>query len=102
MSGWASYLLIRMVADSVKLRIYLDFKDRKIKVGREGSPFFKSSFFRKKSNIHIHHFIFGMILMPITFIALYWRLWYGPVLVGTVMALIGSEFKELILMNWEK
>jgi len=38
--------------------------------------------------------------MPLTFIALYWRLWYGPLLVGIVMALIFSEAKELIFMNW--
>lgn len=49
---------------------------------------------------HIHHFVFGMILMPVTFLALYWRLWFGPVLVGIVMALIFSEIKELILMQW--
>jgi len=40
--------------------------------------------------------------MPATFIALYWRFWYAPVLVGIVMALIGSEVKELILMNWAR
>lgn len=97
MSGWVSYILIRMLADSIKLRFYVDFRDLKVKVGRASS-----SFFRNRSNIHIHHFIFGMILMPITFISLYWRLWYGPVLVGIVMALIGSEFKELLLMNWQK
>ena len=49
---------------------------------------------------HAHHFIFGMILMPVTFIALYYRIWIGPVLVGIVMALIFSEAKELVLMNW--
>jgi hypothetical protein len=43
-----------------------------------------------------------MFLMPITFIALYWRLWWGPVLVGIVMALIFSELKELILMSWSQ
>jgi hypothetical protein len=51
-------------------------------------------------NTHVHHFVFGMALMPVTFIALYWRFWYGPVLAGVVMALVFSEIKELVLMNW--
>ena len=39
--------------------------------------------------------------MPITFVALYYRLWFGPVLVGIVMALIFfRKIKELVLMNW--
>ena len=109
MSGWVSYIVVRSLADSVKLRLYLDFKDWKIKVGRPlQSP--PKSVFGKAShviggqkdvpNTHIHHFVFGMGLMPFVFIALYWRLWYGPILAGVVMALVFSEFKELILMNW--
>lgn len=107
MSGWIAYILIRLLADSVKLRFYIDFKDWKFKVGKPiaTSKFQKLSakMFGGKENAptsHIHHFVFGMLLMPITFIALYWRLWFGPVLVGIVMALIFSEMKELILMNW--
>jgi len=107
MSGWIAYILIRLLADSVKLRLYIDFKDWKFRVGKPMAP----SKFQKLSakmfggkdttpTSHIHHFVFGMLLMPITFIALYWRLWFGPVLVGIVMALIFSELKELILMNW--
>jgi len=38
--------------------------------------------------------------MPITLIAVYWRVWEGPILAGIIMALIGSEVKELILMSW--
>jgi len=108
MTGWVSYILIRGLADSVKLRLYVDFKDWKIKVGRpQQSP---NTFVGKASrafggrkdvpNTHVHHFVFGMILMPLTFIALYWRIWYGPVLAGAVMALVFSEIKELVLMNW--
>ena len=108
MSGWIAYILIRLLADSVKLRLYIDFKDWKIKVGKPMA----TSKFRKLSakmfggketapTSHIHHFVFGMLLMPVTFIAL-WRLWFGPVLVGIVMALVFSEAKELILMNWSQ
>jgi hypothetical protein len=109
MSGWISYILIRLLADSVKLRLYIDFKDWKVKVGRTsqlpsasvlGRVSKALSRQKEAPNSHIHHFIFGMALMPVTFIALYWRFWYGPVLVGIVMALIFSEIKELVLMSW--
>lgn len=97
MSGWVSYIIIRLLADSVKLRLYS--KGGKITIGRQGKGSKKIPF-ADKSNIHIHHFMFGIIVMPITFVALYWRFWYGPILVGIVMALIGSEVKELLLMKW--
>ena len=107
MSGWISYILIRLLADSVKVRLYIDFKDWKIKVGKPVPSTrmqrLSSKMFGWRNNgptTHVHHFVFGMFIMPITFIALYWRLWYGPVLVGIVMALIFSEVKELILMSW--
>jgi hypothetical protein len=110
MSGWVSYIIIRGLADSVKLRLYVDFKDWKIKVGRPLQS--RNSFFGKASralreqkdvpNTHVHHFVFGMALMPVTFVALYWRFWYGPVLAGVVMSLVFSEIKELVLMNWSQ
>ena len=107
MSGWVAYILIRLLADSVKLRLYIDFKDMKIKVAKPVAAGrmqrLSSKMFGGKENApttHVHHFVFGMLLMPVTFIALYWRIWFGPVLVGIVMALIFSEAKELILMNW--
>jgi hypothetical protein len=109
MAGWVSYILIRALADSVKLRLYVDFKDWRVKVGkplqpRSGSVFGLASRAlggqKDAPNTHVHHFVFGMGLMPITFIALYWRFWYGPVLAGVVMALVFSEIKELVLMNW--
>jgi hypothetical protein len=107
LAGWIAYILIRLLADSVKLRLYIDFKDWKVKVGKplatSGVQKLSAKMFGGKETVptsHIHHFVFGMFLMPITFIALYWRFWFGPVLVGIVMALIFSEVKELILMNW--
>ena len=97
MTGWVSYILIRLFADTVKLRLYT--KAGKITIGRQGKGSKKIPF-SDKSNIHIHHFMFGIIVMPLTFVALYWQLWYAPILVGIVMALIGSEVKELVLMQW--
>jgi len=77
LSGWVSYIVIRLLADSVKLRLYIDFKDWKIKVGKPvatsrlqklGVRIFGGKHDGPTS--HIHHFVFGMLLMPITFIAL--------------------------------
>ena len=111
LTGWVAYILIRLLADSVRLRIFIDFKDRQFKITRLppttgatnkiqklGTKMFGGKETAPAS--HIHHFVFGMILMPVTFLALYWRLWFGPVLVGIVMALIFSEIKELVLMQW--
>ena len=111
MTGWVAYILIRLLADSVRLRIFIDFKDRKFKITRlppttaatNKVQQLNTKMFGGKATAptsHIHHFVFGMLLMPITFIALYWRLWFGPILVGIVMALIFSEIKELVLMQW--
>lgn len=111
MTGWVAYILIRLLADSVKLRIYIDFKDRKFKITKLSATTgatgrlqkLNAKMFGGKETVptsHIHHFVFGMILMPVTFLALYYRFWFGPVMVGIVMALIFSEIKELILMQW--
>jgi len=108
LAGWVSYILIRALADSVKLRLYVDFKEWKIKVGRpsqsSNSIIHKASrAFRGRNqvpNTHVHHFVFGMALMPVSFIALYWRFWYGPVLAGVVMELDFSEIKEPVMLNW--
>jgi len=107
MTGWVAYILIRLLADSVKLRLYIDFKDFKIKVGKPLEPNRVQRLGRRmfggkeaEPTTHVHHFVFGMFLMPLSFIALYWRVWFAPVLVGIVMALIFSEVKERILMSW--
>lgn len=107
LTGWASFILIRFLADSVRLRLYLDFKDWKVKVGkpipqsRVGASLSRAIGAQKDvPNTHIHHFVFGMLLMPFTFYALYWRLWFGPILAGVVMSLVFSEIKELVMMSW--
>jgi hypothetical protein len=68
---------------------------------RTSSAFGQALGLRKDApNTQIQRFVFGMILMPLTFIALKWRFWNGPILTGVVMALIFSEVKEFFLMNW--
>jgi hypothetical protein len=99
LSGWISYILIRAVADSIKLRLYIDFKNWKFRVGKP-KRLLALPRFSRNSNIHIHHFVFGIVMMPPTFVTLYWHVWLGPILTGIVMALIGSEVKELVLMSW--
>ena len=91
----------------MKLRLYFDFKDLKVKVGKPiPQPGIAASLRRAIGgqkdvpNTHIHHFVFGMILMPFTFYALYWHDWFGPILAGVVVSLVFSEIKELVLMNW--
>jgi len=71
-----SYVIIRLFADFLKLRLYV-----------------------KKT--HVHHFIFGLALMPFSWVIfsknddkLAWTL------SGFIAALIASEVKELILDEW--
>lgn len=80
MSTLVAYLATRFFADYLHLRLYVSH-------GR----------------LHVHHFIFGVALMPLTWVA-------GgtehdeisDVLAGVVTALVLSEIKELILQNWSQ
>ena len=71
-----SYVIIRLFADFLKLRLYV-------------------------KTTHVHHFIFGLALMPFSWLMfskkddnLAWTI------SGVVAALIASEVKELILDEW--
>jgi hypothetical protein len=53
--------------------------------------------------IHVHHFIFGLALVPLTWVAD--RSEHdeiADVLAGVVTALVLSEIKELLLQNWSQ
>jgi uncharacterized membrane protein (DUF4010 family) len=75
-----AYLATRFFADYLHMRLYVSH-------GR----------------LHLHHFLFGLALMPLTLIA-------GEsehneiadVLSGAVTALILSEIKQLVLQNWSQ
>jgi hypothetical protein len=75
-----AYLATRFFADYLRLRLYVSH-------GR----------------LHVHHFLLGLALMPLTWIA-------GEseqdeiadVLAGVVTALVLSEIKELVLQNWSE
>jgi len=53
--------------------------------------------------VHLHHFLFGLALMPVTWLLFYYDfLTLGSVTSGLIAALIASETKELILQRWKK
>lgn len=52
--------------------------------------------------VHLHHFIFGLILTPITAVLLIYNdFTVAGVLGGVIMALVLSEAKQLILQDWQ-
>jgi len=75
-----AYLVTRLFADYLHMRLYVSH-------GR----------------LHVHHFLFGLALMPLTLIASeteHYEL--TDVLAGTVTALVLSEIKQLVLQNWNQ
>jgi hypothetical protein len=75
-----AYLVTRFLADYLRMRLYVSH-------GR----------------IHVHHFIFGLALVPLTWVAD--RSEHdeiADVLAGAVTALVLSEIKELLLQNWSQ
>ena len=75
-----AYLATRFLADYLRMRLYVSH-------GR----------------IHVHHFIFGLALVPLTWVAD--RSEHdeiADVLAGVVTALVLSEIKELLLQNWSQ
>lgn len=65
-----------------------------------------------QNKIHIHHFIFGIPLMPITWILFFYGIAFGhlletPISLGMVtagftFALFMSEFWQLLTQKWGK
>jgi hypothetical protein len=75
-----AYLATRFFADYLHMRLYVSH-------GR----------------LHLHHFLFGLALMPFTWIASESEQYeIADVLAGTVTALLLSEIKELVLQNWSQ
>jgi len=53
--------------------------------------------------LHLHHFLFGLALMPLAWIASESQEYeIADVLAGAVTALVLSEIKQLILQNWSQ
>lgn len=89
-TGWVSYFIIRVIADDLKARLYVD-PSGKVEISGPQDD---------SHNLHLHHFIYGLALGPPVGVMLWYHYWPGPILAGIQVALVGSEIKELILMKW--
>jgi hypothetical protein len=77
-SSLASYAAARFFADFLHFRLYVTHE-----------------------RIHIHHFVLGLILMPITWLAFEEnRKPEAELLAGAIAGLFLSELKQLILEQW--
>jgi hypothetical protein len=77
-STLASYVAARFFADFLHFRLYVTHE-----------------------RIHIHHFVLGLFLMPITWLAFEEnRKADAELLAGAVVGLFLSELKQLILEEW--
>ena len=73
-----SYVAARFFADLLHFRLYVTHE-----------------------RIHIHHFVLGLVLMPITWLAFEEdRKPAAEVLAGMIAGLFLSEIKQLILEQW--
>ena len=78
LSTLASYALTRFFADFLHFRFYVTHK-----------------------RIHIHHFVLGLALMPLTWLAFEEeKKTEAEILSGAITGLFLSEIKQLILENW--
>jgi len=99
-TAFLSSLLIRLLADYVKIRLYVR-RDRSllgpsiITVARRG---------RKDPGVHVHHFVWGIVSAFIAIAILYHGnhqlIEVGMFSAGLAAALIASEAKELVLQKW--
>lgn len=77
-STFASYAAARFFADLLHFRLYVTHE-----------------------RIHIHHFVLGLALMPITWLAFEEdKKPEAEILAGAIAGLFLSEIKQLILENW--
>jgi len=77
-STLASYAAARFFADLLHFRLYVTHQ-----------------------RIHIHHFVLGLVLMPITWLAFEEnRREEAELLAGAIAGLLLSEIKQLILEDW--
>ena len=77
-SALVSYAAARLFADFLHFRLYVTHE-----------------------RIHIHHFVLGLFLMPITWLAFEEKKnATAELLAGAVTGLILSELKQLILQEW--
>ena len=86
--------IIRILADYIKVRCYWDWKNHKTNI-------LQYTTLVKSKRLHLHHFLFGLALAPLTWILFALSQdFMATMFAGLVAALIASEMKELILMEW--
>lgn len=101
-SAFISSLIIRFLADYVKIRLYIQKRKKKYrpKILIIHDVLGKSIRIR---GIHIHHFVWGILALIVAFALAYKDVQpYDMAVVGLAVALIMSEFKEIILQGWGK
>jgi len=91
-SAFLSSLVIRLFADYYPIRFYLH--DREIQI-------FHLKGAAARHGVHVHHFVWGIVLFCFALPALYFDFAHaGMLMSGVGVALIASEAKELILQKW--
>ena len=95
-TAFLSSLLIRLLADYVKIRLHIT-RDKRIRV------FFLGKRVRV-GGVHIHHFVWGIVSAFIAIAVLYHGnhqlIQFGMFCAGLAASLIASEAKELVLQKW--
>jgi hypothetical protein len=91
-SAFVSSLIIRLFADGLHLRLYV----------KEGKPhIFFMKRVKRTRGLHIHHFVWGIVLFCVAFGLLYQGVTViAMTFAGVGVALIASEAKELVLSKW--
>lgn len=95
-TAFVSSLIIRLFADYLKLRFYV--QKRK---GKYTPKFLLLKGTTRIRGVHIHHFVWGILIFVLAFAMLYEHIQpYDMALAGFAVALIASESKELVLQEW--
>jgi len=55
---------------------------------------------KRIKGLHIHHFNFGLAMLPLILLGLYYDQMWAPGLAGISTSLIGTEGYELVTMRW--
>jgi len=89
--------IIRWIADVWKVRLFIQLKAGDLSLKK----FIKSMHIEGRT--HVHHYIYGIILaVAAVGILLLGEIYLSAILLGTAIALVISESKELLLQKWGK
>jgi len=95
-TAFVSSLVVRLFADYIKIRFYMQRRK-----GRYKPTFLLLKGYTRIRGVHIHHFLWGILLFVLAFAMLYEHIQpCDMALAGVAVALIASESKELVLQKW--